>query len=228
MNAVPERKDFLSPFILIIVTALAVQLIGNYYAHHFLVMGRHFYTLWIILRIVIPAGVLCMLRVPVRELGLGMPGIDRRFRIVFIGMFFLLLAAFIGIYFYQGYFSSYGGSFQSLSRSKLDRFINFMVFTSSTLPGWEFLHRCFLLMGLSYVFKEKEGLDERTAVLIAMAVVWIFEVVFHFKKPVLESTGLLVGSPILSYIALRTRSVWPAFFSHLLVEILFIASLIFR
>jgi len=228
MNTTLKRQDFFSPFVIIIFTALIVQLIGRYYAPQCLVIGSYFYALWVVLRIAVPLAVLFMLRVPVRALGLGVPRIDRRFRNVILVMAAILIAVFAALYFYQGYFSSYTASFHSGDYSKLDRFVNFMIFTSSTLTGWEFLHRAFLLMGLAYVLQKNEKFDERTAMIAALCVVWVFEVVFHFIKPVLEPVGLLVGSPLLSYIALRTRSIWPAFLSHLLVEILFIASLIFR
>lgn len=212
----------------IIVTAMAVQLIGRYFAANQLVIGGYFYVLWVILRIVVPLMVIYGLGIPFKQLGLGLPQIDPYFKKILVGMAVLLCVIFAGIYFYQGYFSSYAGSFHGGGQEKLQRFINFMVFTSSTLTGWEFLHRGFLLMGLSYVLSEREKIDPRRAVVIAVAVAWVFEVVFHFIKPMLEPIGLLVGSPILSYIALRTRSIWIAFLGHLMVEVLFIASLIFR
>jgi membrane protease YdiL (CAAX protease family) len=83
-------------------------------------------------------------------------------------------------------------------------------------------------MGLFCVLSKREKLEPATAAVMAAAVTWIFEVVFHFIKPPLEPLGLLAGSPLLSYLALRTGSIWPSFVAHLLVEMLFIASLIFR
>ena len=140
----------------------------------------------------------------------------------------LLVVAFAGIYFMSGYFSFYSSSFRGPGDGTAERFSNFMIFTASTLTGWEFLHRAFLLMGLRYALAEREGVPERTATLVAVAVVWAFEVVFHFIKPPLEALGLLVGSPLLSWLALRTRSIWVPFLVHLLVEILFILTLIMR
>ena len=103
-----------------------------------------------------------------------------------------------------------------------------MLFTGSTLTGWEFLHRGFLLMGLVYILTERERLSAPTASITAIALVWAFEVLFHFIKPELEALGMLVGSPVLSWLALRTRSIWIPFLIHLLVELLFVASLVLR
>lgn len=218
-----------SPVIALIFTALCAQLVGRYFAHSVLAAGN-FYTLWIILRIVIPVIVLAVLRVPLSSLNLGFPRVDRKFGLVMLVLVAILLAAFLLMYlFAQGYFGSYAGHFSSYRDSRLDRFLNFMVFTSSTFPAYEFLHRCFLLMGLQYLLTERDKIDPAIAATIAIAVVWIFEVVFHLtKEHYLESVGMLIGSPILSYLAIRTRSVWTAFFSHLFVEFLFIASLIMR
>jgi len=80
-------------------------------------------------------------------------------------------------------------------------------------------------MGIVYVTTKKEGLSRKSAEKIAISFVWIFEVVFHFIKPEMEALGMLAGSPLLSYIALRTNSIWIAFFLHLCVEFIFIFSI---
>ncbi len=223
-----KASDFFSPFMALIATALLVQYIGRYYATHHLVVGHYFYLLWVILRIVIPTAVLILLKVPLTALGFGAPKIDPSFRSVLLVMGVVFLSAFAGIYFCQGYFNFYSGHFAKGGHGDMERFLNFMLFTASTLPGWEFLHRCFLLMGVRYVLAKRERLSLRHATLIAVAVCWVFEVIFHFTKPMLESAGLMIGSPLLSYIALRTDSIWIAFTGHLLVEILFIVFLIVR
>ncbi|MBN2158394.1 MAG: CPBP family intramembrane metalloprotease [Spirochaetes bacterium] len=214
-----------SSFLIIIFTALAAQLAGSYHAKSFII-GDSFYALWVVLRIVVPVIVLMALKIPFSRIGLGLPRLDRKMRTVVIAGIVVLIVIFAGIYFIQGYFSHYAYSFGGGSR--FDRFASFMVFTASTLTGWEFLHRGFLLMGLRYVLTEREGIREETAVMLAVAVAWIFEVVFHFVKPELEALGLLVGSPILSWLALKTRSIWLPFLFHFLVELLFISALIFR
>jgi membrane protease YdiL (CAAX protease family) len=222
-----RRLPAVPSFIIIIFTALAVQFIGTYFARA-LVVGDYFYLSWFLLRIPLPLAVLLVLKVPLSEAGLGLPHIDRRMAYILAAGVMLLLAAFAGIYFMSGYFGFYSSSFRGPGEDGTARFANFMIFTASTLTGWEFLHRAFLLMGLRFVFAGREGIPERTATLIAVAVVWVFEVVFHFIKPPVEALGLLVGSPLLSWLALRTRSIWIPFLVHLLVEILFILSLILR
>lgn len=222
-----RRLPAVPSFMIIIFTALAVQFIGTYYARA-LVVGDYFYLSWFLLRIPLPLAVLLALKVPLSEAGLGLPRIDRRMARILAAGVVLLLAAFAGIYFMSGYFSFYSSSFRGPGEDGAARFANFMIFTASTLTGWEFLHRAFLLMGLRFVLAGREGMPERNAALMAVAIVWVFEVVFHFIKPPVEALGLLVGSPLLSWLALRTRSIWIPFLVHLLVEILFILSLILR
>lgn len=212
-------------FFIIIFTALFAQLLGHYHGDG-LIIGSNFFLSWVLLRIVIPVAVLLALRVPFSRLGLGLPQVDRKMARLLIGGIIAVMAVFSGIYFLQGYFNTYGSTFGAASR--LERFANFMVFTSSTLTGWEFIHRCFLLMGLQYVLTERDRVDPAVAARVAIVIVWIFEVVFHFIKPEVEALGLLVGSPLLSWLAIRTKSIWLAFLMHLLVEILFILALIMR
>jgi membrane protease YdiL (CAAX protease family) len=223
-----KRRSPAAPaFMVIIFTALMAQLIGTYFARA-LMVGDYFYLSWFLLRIPLPLAVLLLLKIPLSEIGLGLPRVDRRMARVLIAGAVLLAAAFAGIYFMSGYFSYYSGSFAGPDGGRAGRFANFMIFTASTLTGWEFLHRGFLLMGLRYALAGRERLPEKSAVLVAVAVVWVFEVVFHFIKPPLEALGLLIGSPLLSWLALRTRSIWLPFLFHLAVEILFILSLIIR
>ncbi len=212
-------------FLALIGAALVVQMTGSYLAHS-LVIGGSFYLSWCILRFVFPLAAILLLRIPFSELGLGPPRIDRRTGILLLAGLVVLVAAFAGIYFIQGYFDQYAHSFGGAD--PLGRLCRFSLFTASTLPGWEFLHRSFLLMGIMYVLKKRDGVPAGTAAVIALGVVWIFEVVFHFIKPGVEALGMLVGSPVLSWIALRTGSVWIPFAAHLAVEALFIAALIFR
>ncbi len=228
MKTVPKKSDLLSPFVIIIFTALTVQLIGNYFAKSYFIFGNDFYGLWVVLRIVVPVCVVLYLRIPFKALGLGLPKIDKPLQKNMLVMLIILFVVFAGIFFIRDYFSHYSGSFSGFGYTRASRFISFMIFTSSTLPGWEFIHRGFLLMGLIYVFTEHEKISGEKAMKFAICIVWIFEVVFHFIKPPVEALGLLAGSPILSYIAIRTRSIWTAFACHLLVELLFIGALLLQ
>jgi membrane protease YdiL (CAAX protease family) len=227
MKAQVHQSLKTSSFMVIIFTALMIQFLGSYHAGSFII-GNYFYALWVLLRIAIPVGVLLILKVPLSKIGLGLPRFDRKTKNIVILAVAILIVAFIGIYFLRGYFNFYSAAFTEQGDGGLTRFANFMIFTSSTLTGWEFLHRGFLLMGICYVLTERENVKAETAVKIAVAVVWIFEVVFHFIKPELEALGLLIGSPMLSWLALRTRSIWVPFLIHFLVELLFIIALILQ
>ena len=211
----------------IVFTALMIQLVGSYHAGSFLV-ANYFYVLWVLLRIAVPLGMLFLLKVPLSQIGLGMPRFDHKTKNAVIFAAAVLIVSFIGIFFLRGYFNFYSNSFAEGGGGPLARFANFMIFTSSTLTGWEFLHRGFLLMGIRYVLAERDGIRAEFASMTAVAVVWIFEVVFHFIKPELEALGMLIGSPLLSWLALRTRSIWVAFMIHFLVELLFIIALIMQ
>jgi membrane protease YdiL (CAAX protease family) len=227
MTAEYKQHRIFSHFVIIILTALIAQLIGNYLAQHILRFD-HFYALWILLRIIIPIYVVFALRIPLKEIGLGMPAIDAKTLKILIVCALILLIAFAGIFFIKGYFAGYRGAFEGNASSTLTRFMNFMIFTSSTLTGWEFLHRGFILFGAIYVLKTRDKIGDNQAVKIAIAIVWIFEVVFHFIKPSIEAIGMLFGSPVLSYMAVRTRSIWVPFLLHLFVEILFITALLMQ
>jgi membrane protease YdiL (CAAX protease family) len=225
MKAQSHRHATVYQLPVLIAAALTFQLIGRYHADA-LVLGREFYLSWLILRIVFPVIVLLALGIPLNRIGMGLPHIDRKtLRILIFGIA-LLLIAFIWIYSMQGYFDYYSGAFRTGGRA--GRFIQFMVFTSSTLTGWEFLHRGFLLFGASYILTEHEGFPDPTASRTAVCLVWAFEVLFHFIKPEIEAVGMLIGSPMLSWLALRTRSIWIPFLIHFMVELLFIFSLIMR
>ncbi len=223
-----KKSALISPFLIIITAAILIQLIGRYHATEVFVFKRYFYTLWVVLRIGVPFIIILSLEMPFSRLGLRLPEIDRRMA-VGVGLIFgLLIVGFIGAQFYHSYFNSYANVFQLGVVDKFSRLINFLIFTSSTLIGWEIFHRGFLLMGIRYVLIEKEGVSDATAIQIAIAIVWIFEVVYHFIKPEPEAFGLLIGSPVLSYIAIRSKSIVLPFLIHLSVEILFITALLMR
>lgn len=231
MSSKDSRKSGMASrvpsFLVLICAALAAQLLGTYHARSF-VIGNYFFLGWVVLRIVMPVAVLAALRVPFSRIGLGLPRFDRTTGRIMVAAAVVLGIAFIGIYFFRGYFSFYSNAFGGSGAGGSVRFANFMIFTGSTLTGWEFLHRGFLLMGLSYLLGEREGVRTDTAAKMAIGVVWVFEVVFHFIKPELEALGLLAGSPFLSWLALRTKSIWPSFLIHLTVELLFIVTLILQ
>jgi membrane protease YdiL (CAAX protease family) len=79
-------------------------------------------------------------------------------------------------------------------------------------------------MGIVYILGRNDYTSKTAAHQTAVVVVWVFEVLFHLIKPKMEAVGMLLGSPFLSYITIKTGSIWPAFLIHLGVEIVFILS----
>ena len=211
-------------FLVIIFSALFIELIGHYHAKSF-IFSKNFYYSWIILRIPLPLLILYLCKIPLKGIGLKWKRPDKKILKLLFFLILLVSLAFIFIHSFNLYFNYYS-SFRGPSSNKLSRFLNFMIFTLSTLPAWEFFHRGFLLMGLTYLLKDREQISKKTSWIIAISVVWIFEVVFHFIKPETEALGMLIGSPLLSYLALRTKSIWLPFLLHFYVEILFIGSLL--
>lgn len=72
----------------------------------------------------------------------------------------------------------------------------------------EFIFRGFILFGL----REKYG---DGAILIQM----IPFVLLHIGKPEIETAGCILSGTYFGYLALRTRSIWPVFIIHYLVNI---------
>jgi hypothetical protein len=216
-----NMKSFSSTHALpvLIGSALLIQVLGRYHAHAFSI--GHFYYSWILLRIVLPLLLVRALGIPFGALGLGLPAFDRFFKILCILTLFGLFGVYLVIHFSPTYLGHYAKGWGAV---EAHRFGNFMVFTLSTLTGWEFLHRSFLLMGTVYILGRHGGISESTTRQAAVSIVWSFEVLFHLLKPRMEALGMLIGSPFLSYITLKTGSIWPAFLIHLGVEIVFILS----
>ncbi len=122
---------------------------------------------------------------------------------------------------YQGYYNHY-------ARLSDATYLRFATFTFSTLFGWEFMHRGYLLFGLKELLTQggTEGssnqVSKQTASVLAILIVTCFETLYHFLKPDLEAFGMLIGSPFLSLIALKTRSILIPLMIHLYVEVWFI------
>lgn len=101
------------------------------------------------------------------------------------------------------------------------RFWSFAVFTLSTLPAWEWMHRSFLLFGLRNILTRDFKLKPEIVHPLIIAQVCAFEVLFHFQKPMLEALGMIVASFALSWLALESESIWLSFLLHHLVEVVF-------
>ena len=215
-------------FFIIIFTALVVQMLNRYHALHWTSGSYHHYG-YIITCILIPLIVILSLRIPFAKLGLGLPQLDKKTMSALALIGFILIIAFsMGQFFQIFVFDEYSGKFTTKTGDTFSRLYNFIVFTGFALPSWEFLHRSFLLFGTIYVLARQDMIPAPVVHKYAIALVWVFEVVFHFVKPEYEALGMLIGSPVLSYLAIRTKSIWPAVIVHLSVEILFIFTIILR
>ncbi len=213
-------------FLVIIFAALILQGAGHYFAHK-MVAGKYFYWGWLFFRVAIPAMLIGLLKISWKEMGLGLPQVDRETKKILFFSGIILVLLFIVMQFMDDYLGAYKYSFMGGS-GKYARFINFSIFTLSTLTAWEFFHRSFLFKGLIFTFEHDLKLDHQGAAVIAGAVVVVFEVMFHFKKPMPEAAGLLIASPFLSYLVYKTGSIWPSFLLHLAIEFIFIGSLLIQ
>lgn len=210
-----------TPLVSIIICALLFQLFGHYFATKFFVYEK-FLALWPFLRIVLPIILLLLLAIPLRVFNISFPVFDKKSGIVVglscVGLVFL--AIYLGN-FADEYLSYYrrGASLELLR--KVGRFEKFMMFTASTLIAWEIFHRGFLLGSLRYCFENHLNIHQRSSDIIAMLFVASFEALFHIKKPMHESIPLIFASIVLSWLTIRTKSLWPALIIHLAIEVIF-------
>lgn len=207
-------------------SALLAQGLAHYlpklYWHQFFDVGTFF------LRIVPPLLVILFLfSGRFLEFGWCKPKMDRWIWIFFIS--FLILMPIISSYvaLSPSYLAYYSNSFGNTEFSGIQRLIDFTLFTLSTFTGWFFLHRSFLLFGMQRLLV-KEKLEPKLSATISILIVCIFEVMFHFNKPPAEALGLLVASPVFSWLALRTKSILLPVICHLYIEILFIGYVLMK
>ncbi len=209
------------PFILLVTVLLLSQLFGSYFAGQ-LLRYDSFMGLWVLLRLVLPFALVLVLGIPLSKLYFGMPRFDRQS----LWIVSVAAVALVGLFVYLNWFGeaylAYYRHGQSLAQLQAaGRFQSFMIFTASTLIGWEILHRSFLLGGIQYSLFRFMQVPERSAMFIAIVTVCVFEAMFHIKKPIYESIPMVLASLVLSWLTIRTRSVWPALTIHLAIEVIF-------
>jgi membrane protease YdiL (CAAX protease family) len=173
-------------------------------------LGGFFYGTFVLRTLVPLACAVLVLRAPLGELGLRAPRLqpgDARWLAAAALAVGLLAVPLLTL-------ESYGAAYAPRSASY------FLMFTLSTTLPWEWLHRGWLLFGARRVLAEG-GLDARSAGAIALLFALVFEVLHHFPKPPLEALALFAGSPLLSWIALRTGSLAIPLAAHLAIEGLF-------
>ena len=216
-------KDCL-PLIILIISVLCFQILGSYLANQVLDFGK-FKTLWVILRIICPFAVILLLSIPIRHLYFSRPLINRQNSILLFIAFVLVLAIFAYLQLFADDYIEYyrnGRSLELLRAQK--RFEGFLLFTLSTIIGWEILHRGFLLGGLQYCLSHHLRVQPFVAAVIAILFVCVFEALFHIKKPMIEALGMIIASPLLCILTIKTKSLWPALILHLGIELAFAVS----
>jgi len=177
----------------------------------------NFYFATALARTVVPlACVVGVLRIPLRRLGFGVPRISKRDGLALTGL--LVVGTAIALLVLQ--LDSYQGAYRQLQRGSFSaRLSAWALFTLSATVPWELFHRGFLLHGVRELCTRHAIPAERAATL-AILFTACFEVIFHFSKPPEEAIGMLIGSPILSVMAFRFRSLWVPLLVHLWIELL--------
>ncbi|HDP33528.1 MAG TPA: hypothetical protein ENN29_00280 [Candidatus Hydrogenedentes bacterium] len=94
--------------------------------------------------------------------------------------------------------------------------IGYLLWTASWLPGWEFMHRYFLLRVVMRRFPRYGWL------LIPLS-----ETLYHLQKPLLEAGGMAVFSLLLTFWAVKRRNLLLPFVAHLYIEILLLIVLVY-
>jgi membrane protease YdiL (CAAX protease family) len=93
--------------------------------------------------------------------------------------------------------------------------MGYLVWLSSWLIGWEFLHRVFLMQYLQVVLGK-----------IGPCCIPVFEFVFHLQKSIPEALGMLLLSIVLTYWSYKRKNVLLPFLAHLAIELTLLAYLI--
>lgn len=222
MDVMTQNPNHLARnFYIVVLCAALFQLFGNYYAKEWLVFGS-FMGMWPILRIALPMILIGMLAIPFKSLSLGLPRFDRLSGIV-------MAAAVIGLLGMAFYLANFADQYLDYYRKGVtievlrekERFKSFLIFTLSTLIAWEFFHRGFLLGALRHCLTQVMAINAKLSTHISILFVAVFESLFHIKKPMLESMPLLFASIGLSWLTIRTKSLWPALLIHLSIEVIF-------
>lgn len=208
--------------IILILSALAIQIAGRYYSKPFMIDG--FDTLKFVLVFLLPL-VICRwgYQWSFKDIGVSWP---KYHRFAFLLTAILLGVATIAVLLatQSADYLEYYHVYRKPTVGLYDRVIHFTVFTLSTITGWELLHRGVLLFGIRKLLVEMKVKLEYAGLIAALWVVSL-EAIYHLIKPDSEAWGMLGLSLILSFIALRTRSILIPMGVHLLIEVLFFYSI---
>ena len=91
----------------------------------------------------------------------------------------------------------------------------YLLWTASWLPGWEFMHRYFLLRVVIHRFPRYGWL-----------LIPVSETLYHLQKPLLEAGGMAVFSLLLTFWAVKRRNLLLPFIAHLYIETLLLVALV--
>lgn len=150
------------------------------------------------------------------EMGLTWPRCSKKEWALFLGV---LVGVCLAAAFIMG-LGTYRVDVEALNRPYFEKLGPFTLFVVSTTVPWELLHRGLLLSGMRRGLAAN-GWSLRMSNSVAVMATMLFEVVFHLHKPWLEVTAIAVGSPALSCLALRTRSVLLPMIAHVVLEFVF-------
>ncbi len=95
-------------------------------------------------------------------------------------------------------------------------FIAYLLWTASWLPGWEFMHRYFLLRPVMHRFP-----------IYGWLIVPLCETIYHLQKPLLEAAGMAVFSLLLTWWTMKRRNMLIPFVAHLYIEVLLAIALVY-
>jgi len=104
--------------------------------------------------------------------------------------------------------NTYHGLHAASSAAKWRFLAGHLVWLLSWLPGWEFLHRYFLMTRLRLAWPRYGWLA-----------IPILETAYHLQKPGIEAAGMALLSALLCLWTLRTSNVVLPFLAHLLIEV---------
>lgn len=110
----------------------------------------------------------------------------------------------------------YGGMVD-MARGDVPNFVLvYLCWTVSWLPGWELIHRYWMLRAF--------GADIRK---LRWLLIPVYEGLYHLQKPPLEMLGMVVFSLVLTSWAIRRQNVLLPFIAHLLIELDLLAFLMY-
>jgi hypothetical protein len=210
---------------ILILCTLIVQLSARY-ASPLWVTG-HFYWIPFLARLGPPLVLaFFILKLSSKDLLLGLPQMSR---VAWVWTIVALIVIPLVVSFIR-WDPSYLAAYPQYTNDEIpaaDRLERFGLFTLSTFFSWALIHRGFLLGGMRRLLIRELKISESAAAGLAILWTTCFEVLYHLIKPGLEAWGLLIFSPLLSYLALKTRSLWLPTLLHLYLELCFILTLVF-